>query len=287
MTFLTARSTEQAVSELAARGDELLVLAGGTDVMVQYQRREIRSSAWLQIRRIEELQRIDTATGELLRIGALTSHRVISRDPLVGRCAPALATACATVGGWQTQEAGTIGGNICNASPAADLAPPLLVADATVTLTSSRGSRKMLLSEFILGRRSTARQPDELATALELQPLPDRAGEVYLKLGPRRAMEVALVGLAVRLLFDDAGVVIDARVAVGSVAPMPFRAHEAEKALIGSRLGDAAIEAAGAALSAAASPIDDARAPAAYRRRVLSPLLARAVAQCQNQAMRN
>ncbi|HUW77473.1 MAG TPA: xanthine dehydrogenase family protein subunit M [Candidatus Nanopelagicaceae bacterium] len=288
MTFLTARSTEQAVSELALRGDELLVLAGGTDVMVQYQRREIQHSSWLQIRRIKELQRIDIATGDRLNIGALTSHRVISLDPLVARWAPALATACSTVGGWQTQEAGTIGGNICNASPAADLAPPLLAADATVTLMSSRGSRTMPLSEFILGRRSTARQPDELATALELKPLPDRAGEVYLKLGPRRAMEVALVGLAVRLMFDDDGVVIDARVAVGSVAPAPFRSQEAERALIGSRFNDvAAIEAAAAALTADAAPIDDARAPAVYRRRVLSPLLARAIAQCQNQTIRN
>jgi len=288
MTFINARSTEQAVSELAVRGEELLVLAGGTDVMVQYQRREIRSSAWLNVRRIEELQRIDasTATGKPLRIGAMTSHRAISRDTLVLRYAPALAAACATVGGWQTQEAGTIGGNICNASPAADLPPPLLVADATVTLMSSHGTRTLLLSEFILGRRSTARRSDELVTAVELQPLPDGAGEVYLKVGPRRGMEVALVGLAVRLMFDEDGVVTDARVAVGSVAPAPFRAHEAEQALIGSRGDKSAIDEAGAALSAAASPIDDARAPAAYRRRVLSPLLARAVAQCYTQDTR-
>ncbi|HKY46475.1 MAG TPA: xanthine dehydrogenase family protein subunit M, partial [Acidimicrobiia bacterium] len=266
--FRSCRSEAEALAVLDEFGDDARILAGGTDLMIQYQRGEINPSVFLHIQKIPELGGI-TVNGSIA-IGALTTHRRLVRHDEIRRHLPALAEAAATVGGWQTQEAGTLGGNLCNASPAADTVPPLLMADAVVGLASPKGRRSMPLDQFLLGRRLTARQADELLTGIDLELPPPRTGEVYLKVGPRSAMEVALVGLAARLtLGEDGATVEDARVAVCSVGPRPFRAVEAEAVLTGSRLEGGAVAEAGELLARAASPIDDFRATGAYRRRVL------------------
>ncbi|HSR14380.1 MAG TPA: FAD binding domain-containing protein, partial [Gemmatimonadales bacterium] len=218
-------------------------------------------------------------------LGPLVTHRRLATDPAIRARCPALAEAAATVGGWQTQEVGTIGGNVCNASPAADTAPPLLAAGAVFHLAGSSGRRSVGGEEFFIDRRTTARRPDELLVGIEVPGMPPTTGEVYLKLGRRGAMEVAIVGLAVRITLDPEGTVERARIAVCSVAPRPFRATEAEAVLQGSRLEDDVVASAGAALRGAATPIDDARATAAYRRRVLPGMLARAVAECHRRAI--
>lgn len=276
MDFRSYQTETETLAILAEFGDAARILAGGTDLMIQYQRGEIKPAVLLHIRRIDELQGVKV--NGLVTIGALTTHRQLCTDDLIRRHFPALAEAAATVGGWQTQEAGTVGGNLCNASPAADTAPPLLASDATVHLASSRERRSIALDKFLLGRRRTARQPDELLTSVELVPPPPHTGEAYIKVGPRRAMEVALVGLAVRVtLGDDGATVTDARIAACSVGPRPFRAAEAEAVLIGSRLEAGVVAEAGQLLTQEADPIDDFRATASYRRRVLAPLLGRAV----------
>ena len=279
MDFRSFENETDVLAVLAEFGDDARILAGGTDLMIQYQRGEITPALFIHIRRIGQLRgiRFDGP----VTIGALTTHRQLSTDELIRRHFPALAEAAATVGGWQTQEGGTVGGNLCNASPAADTVPPLLVSDAIVHLGSSRERRTMTLDTFLSERRRTARRPDELLTSIELVTPPAHTGEVYLKVGPRRAMEVALVGLAVRLtLSDDEATVTDARIAVCSVGPRPFRATEAEAALIGSRLEAAVVAEAGHLLTRTAQPIDDVRATASYRSRVLAPLLGRAVEMC-------
>lgn len=286
MDFRSYESESEALAVLAEFGDDARILAGGTDLMIQYQRGEINPALLVHIRRIAQLGGI--VFDGSMKIGALTTHRRLSTDERIRRHFPALAEAAATVGGWQTQQAGTLGGNVCNASPAADTAPPLLVSDAIVHLASSWERRSMALGEFLLERRRTARKPDELLTTVELVPPPANTGEVYLKVGPRRAMEVALVGLAVRLtLADDSATVTDARIAACSVGPRPFRAAEAEAALIGSRLGAAVVAEAGQLLTRSAQPIDDVRATASYRSRVLAGLLGRAVEMCLARASRS
>ena len=286
MDFRSYESESEALALLAEFGDDAQILAGGTDLMIQYQRGEINPSLLVHIGRIDELRgiRFDGS----MSIGALTTHRQLSTDERIRRHFPALAEAAATVGGWQTQQAGTVGGNVCNASPAADTAPPLLVSDAIAHLASSRERRSIALDEFLLERRRTARRPDELLTSVELVPPPSNTGEVYLKVGPRQAMEVALVGLAVRLtLADDSATVTDARIAACSVGPRPFRAAGAEAALIGSRLEAGVVAEAGYLLTRAAQPIDDVRATASYRLRVLAGLLGRAVEMCLTRAARS
>lgn len=282
MEFRAARSMDEALACLADVGDEAQIVAGGTDVMIQHMRHEIDPSVLLHIGRLNGLDGI--AENGALSFGALTTHRDLATDPLVVAALPALADAASTVGGWQTQEVGTLGGNLCNASPAADTVPPLLVADAHAELRSATGTRRLSLDEFLLGRRKTARLPDELLTSITATPLGDRSGEVYVKLGRRSAMEVAVVGLAVRLVFDAAGTVTSARIAACSVAPRPYRATGAERVLAGSRLDDEALAEAGRALVDSAAPIDDARASADYRLRVLPGLLARAVVTCRHRA---
>ena len=203
---------------------------------------------------------------------------------MLGAGHDAVVESAATVGGLQTQAVGTIGGNVCNASPAADTLPALLVHDARLTLRSSTGSRTVALADFLVGRRATTRRPDELLTEITLTTPGERSGDVYLKVGRRSAMEVAIVGLAMRLAFDPDGTVTEARIAVASVGPRPMRSTDAEAALVGGPLGPDPIRAAAEALLRDIAPIDDVRGSAEYRRRVIPGLLDRAAERCSRRA---
>jgi CO/xanthine dehydrogenase FAD-binding subunit len=273
--FRSVRSLDEALGVLEELGDRATVLAGGTDVMVQYQRGELDPGCLVHIERVPGLDELASVDGRLA-LGALVTHHRIATDRGLRERLPALAESCATVGGWQTQAVGTVVGNVCNASPAADTLPPLLVADAAVRLASTSGRRTVPIEEFVVGRRRIAARPGELVSRIDVEPCGEAEGEVYLKVAPRTAMEVAVVGLAVRIALDG-DAVADARIAVCAAGPVPFRARAAEEALAGCSLEPATIRAAGDALAEAAQPIDDGRAAASYRRAVLGPLLGRAV----------
>jgi len=277
--FYRARSVDEALDQLAKFGSEARVLAGGTDLMPQYLHGEIPDGIFVHIESLEQLATI--SPNDRTTVGPLVTHRVIATDSTLEVSHPALTAASRKIGGWQTQTVGTIGGNICNASPAADTAAPLLVSDTHLTLSSCRGQRRVPMTDFFLDRRRTLMEPDELLTAIDLEPLPACTGEVYVKLARRGAMEVAIAGIAVRLGFAENGTVVSARVALSSVAPTPRRVAGAETALLGSNLDAAALDLAGEALRDAASPIDDARASASYRLRTLRGLLERATGRCR------
>lgn len=283
MEFRRVGEVTEALEHLSELGSDASLLAGGTDLMVQYLRGEMEPAALIHIEPLHELRSL-TFNGRT-SVGSLVTHRALATSETISARHPALQEAAGTVGGWQTQAVGTIGGNVCNASPAADTAPPLLVADAHVTLRSSSAERRLPLHEFWLGRRATSRHPDEMLTSLDVEPLGPGEGETYVKLGRRGAMEVAIVGLAVRLGFEE-GQVAAARIAVCSVSPTPMRIEDAEAALVGSDLGSKALEAAAAAIRSAITPIDDARASAAYRTKVVAGLLERAAARCAERAGR-
>ena len=243
MDFLSAESLDEALARLTELGDEAQVLAGGTDVMIQHRLRQIDPSTFLYIGRLDSLRRLD-ANGHVT-IGPMISHKTLGADPVIGSELPALAEAARTVGSWQTQEVGTIGGNVCNASPAADTVPPLLVANAIVELSSQNGNRLLPLDEFLVVRRTNDRAPSERLTAFEADPVPVGAGGSYGRRGRRSAMEVSIVGLAARMTFGPAGEVSSARIAVCSVAPRPYRATEAERILQGDQLDPDRIAEAG------------------------------------------
>jgi aerobic carbon-monoxide dehydrogenase medium subunit len=281
MELSTVDTFDDALEVLSNRGEQCQVLAGGTDVMIQLARGEITPGLLLHVERLTELRAV--RTNGTTDIGALVTHKELATGAL-GAGYRAVAESAATVGGLQTQAVGTIGGNVCNASPAADTLPALLVHDAEVSLRNRAGSRTVPLGEFVVGRRTTTRAPDELLTGITLAVPPARSGDVYLKVGRRSAMEVAIVGLAMRLSFDPAGTVTDARVAVASVGPRPVRSVATEAALVGGT-GDAeSVRAAAKALLADVDPVDDLRGTADYRRRVIPGLLGRAVEICARRA---
>ena len=274
-------SLEQALDVLTELGDEAQILAGGTDVMIQLQRGEIRPSTLVPIEPLSELGTIEV-NGKV-RLGSLVTHESLARDVL-GPGYAAIRESAASVGGWQTQTVGTIGGNICNASPAADTMPSLLVHDAQVNLLSKAGQRSMPLIDFVLGRRQTARRPDELLVSIDLAPASSRSGDTYLKVGRRGAMEIAIVCLSMRLEFAEDGRVSEARVALASVAASPIRVRGAETLLEESLPDDGVAAAAAEAILAEISPIDDLRASARYRRLLVPGLTRRAIVKCAERA---
>ena len=283
-TFVDARGLAEAIATLREHGPRVTILAGGTDLMVQYIRGDVQPEILLHVRRLEELKGI--VCGSRTEIGAVTTHWQIASRAEIRTSNPALAEASALVGSRQTQNVGTLAGNVVNASPASDLLPVLLISDATVTLLSATTTRELPVGDFVVGRRATTRQQDELVIKLSLEPIGARTGETYLKIGRRGAMEVAIVGLAARLTFDEDGAVTRARIAVCSAASKVFRALEAEQRLLGSTLDEETIREAGELVRRTASPINDARATADYRLRLLAPLIRRAVYACREQSAR-
>ena len=277
--FISVASEEEALAQLNACGGELQVLAGGTDLMVQLQQSGQRAQALLHIENIPGLNKI-ACNGET-SIGALCTHRQIVESTFLDNFT-SLRQAAAQVGGWQTQMVGTIGGNICNASPAADTLPPLLIHDARVTLTSqARGSRVVSLEKFLLGRRQTDRRHDELVSGITLSQPPRRSHDLYIKVGRRSATEVAIVGLAARVTpGEDERHVEDVRLAVCSVSPMPKRLYEIERLINGQEISDSLLDEAGDMLLKHIEPIDDVRASKKYRSMVAPRILKQAITCC-------
>jgi len=286
MRFERADSVDSVLQALAADGADVTPLAGGTDVMVQMQRNELHPQRLLHIEPIRDLAQIRSENGHH-EIGALVTHDDLVRN--YAESLPAVAAAAATVGGWQTQSVGTIGGNVVNASPAADLPPVLLAYDARVELASSQGTRQIDLDEFLVDRRQTQRRPDELLTSIRIDANADGTGDAYVKIGRRTAMEVAIVGVGARLRVDD-GVLHDVRLGVAACGPRAFRARGVEDALEGFTLTDGTVPSDALADASArvfedASLIDDVRASANYRRAVLPRAVAAAISQSIGRAI--
>ena len=280
MEFVTAESLDEALDSLSNLGSEVAVVAGGTAVLYQLSTGMRAAKRIVHVERLSDLSCVRRNGG--VRIGALTTMRTLAESPNLPSLCSGLVTAAASCGGWQTQFVATVGGNMCNASPGADLAPPLLVHDAQVTLASAgRGARSMPLAAFFTGHRQTAREPDELMTEIALETPPSRTADVYVKVRRRGAMELPIVGVATRVTLDESGESIaDIRIAACAAGPMPFRADKAEAILKGAAAHDASLGEGGAALVEQASLFSDARASAEYRRAVLPRVLTHAIEQC-------
>lgn len=265
-SYVAPRSVEGAVRVMAA-GD-VTVVCGGTDLTPQTESGARRYAATLMnIRRIEGLSGIAQVEGQI-RIGALTTVAEIRHDPTICQFVPVLAEAAEHFASEQIRNAASLGGNLCNASPAGDMSIPLLVLDAAVELScwadGQIRTREVPLEKFFVGPGRTVKQPTELLTAVVFkQPAPDFVGH-FRKSGPRPALEISTVSIAVGGTFSQ-GIFRDVRVALGAVAPTPLRARGVEAALEGRRLDAERIAAAMAAAGADAKPIDDVRASAWYR----------------------
>lgn len=254
------------------RQGEVTILAGGTDLMPQSKagRLKIRPTL-MNIRRVPELKGI-ALDGDAIRIGALATITEILGNPLVKQHLPVLAEACDHFASDQVRNAGTLGGNISNASPAGDTLIPLIVLDAEVELASkpdgSVTTRRMPIADYFTGPGKTRRAPDELLTGVRI-PLP-RAGHVarFYKFGTRPALDISAISIGIAGVLAD-GVLSNARVAFGAVAPTPLRAARTEQALEGKRLDETTIEAVANTARDEVNPIDDIRATAWYRKELI------------------
>jgi CO/xanthine dehydrogenase FAD-binding subunit len=245
--------------------------AGGTDLMVSFEAGVLAHKKFLSVWHLQELEGVEV-TDEHVTLGALTTYTEVQRHEVLRREFPALCEAARETGGWAIQNRGTIGGNIANASPAADSPPALLAYDAELELVSSHGARWIRYDEFHTGYKQTAMRADELISRVRL---PRPVGDLrsyYRKVGTRRAQAISKVCLAATALVRE-GRAESIRVAVGSVAPTVVRCAQTEGLLRGQKIDEGLIESARAMLSQEIAPIDDIRSTAEYRLRVAANLL--------------
>ncbi|HUA00792.1 MAG TPA: xanthine dehydrogenase family protein subunit M [Candidatus Aquilonibacter sp.] len=268
----TPRDLSAALDRLARAPGAWKPFAGGTDLMVLLEAGKLAHKKFLSLWRLPELRGIEL-TPEHVTLGALTTYTEVRRNGTLAGEFPLLARAAAETGGIATQNRGTLGGNIANASPAADSPPALLVYDAELEIISARGSRRVRYHGFHSGYKKMDLRDDELIRTIRLPRGREGWRQYYRKVGTRRAQAISKVCFAGAARVD-AGRVSDLRIALGSVAPTVVRAAETEKVLRGEKLTPAVLRAAQEVLAHEIGPIDDMRSTARYRRRVAQNLLA-------------
>lgn len=274
--FKSPGTLQEACRLLAMPGSR--PIAGGTDVIPQMRDGRFQAAALVDLSRVGGLDAVKHANGDIT-IGSLATYTMMLNSPLLQAHAPFLSQVCGLVGGVQTQNRGTLGGNIANASPAGDTLPVLLDLDAIVDLVSDAGERSLPLAGFLLDPGQTALRPGEIVQRVRFAPLPPEARSLFLRLGNRRGMLISVVSVALVLEVGDDELVRDCRIALGAVAPTAIRCREAETILLGRRVDARLIDEAAAAAAAACSPIDDVRASAAYRRHGVRVMVRRGLRQ--------
>ncbi|MBV9439965.1 MAG: FAD binding domain-containing protein [Candidatus Eremiobacteraeota bacterium] len=265
-------SVEEALAALAREGERARVVAGGTDVLVELQRGVKPTRTLIDVSALREWKYVRLAGGAV-EIGGLATHNDVLAAPFARSAMLPLAQACIEVGAPQIRARATIAGNLVTASPANDTIAPLVALDAEIVLRSAAGERTLPLIDFYTGFRRTALRADELVRAVRFRALDRSRRGLFLKLGLRRAQAISVIDVAFALTFEPDGAVADARIALGALAPTIVRAPKAEAALVGRALDAAACAAAGAAAIEDASPIDDIRGTADYRRAALAALV--------------
>ncbi len=251
------------------------LLAGGTDLMVQMRSGRADPARIVDLKRIPGLMGIEADAGGFL-IGAATSCARIGEHAGLAAAWPGVVEAARLIGSTQVQGRASLGGNLCNASPAADSVPALIAAGATCLIAGPAGRREIAVEALPLGPGRHCLAPGELVLAIRLPARAAHSGDAYLRLIPRTEMDIAVVGAGVALTIDAQGRVVAARVALGAVAPTALRVDAAAQALLGSTLDEPALARLAAAASAACRPIDDKRGTAEYRIRVAGVLARRA-----------
>lgn len=277
-------SVEEAC-RLLARSQDGIVLAGGTDLLVDLKLGKRRPRDVVSLTRIRELGSIDLED-HTIRIGASVTHNRLIASPAVRDCCPALAEAAATIGTEQIRNTATVGGNLCTASSCMDTAPILIALGAKVELHGSRRKRTVPLSEFFTGHRTTVRKSGEILTYI-LLPLPRKGtGAAYRKFGLRQAANISVASVAAVVRLAD-GRCEDACIVMGAVAPTPKIARKASELVKGQSRSDLSMERVGEAAAAEAEPIDDIRGSAAFRRELTAVLTRRALAAALDRASRD
>ncbi|MBL6958457.1 MAG: xanthine dehydrogenase family protein subunit M [Rhodospirillales bacterium] len=271
--FVAPETAEKAVAILAENSPNAKPLAGGTDMVVDLKHTNAVPKVVVDLNKIEEFRGIEM-TDRGLRIGSLVTHTEIMEHPLVAEHAPAMIDAARTIGAVQTRNLGTLGGNLVTCVPSLDSGPVLVALDAEVTVVGNDGRRQMPLTEFFVGPRKTALNPDELLADIIVPTAMLGRATHFLKFGLRKGQALALVNGASSLRLDG-GKVADARIALGAVAPVVIRAGKAEDLVNGTDADEAVLAEAGDLAAGECKPIDDFRASADYRRDLVRVLTKR------------
>jgi len=281
--YLKPTSLAEAIDLLAQHGEKAKVVAGGTDLMIQWKKRLVSPNYMISLRNVPELNfiRLD---GDL-SIGSATTHRKLELSREVQEKFPVIYDAVSNLGSVQVRNSATIGGNLCNAAPSADTAPPMLVLDAQVCIAASGGERLVPMVEFFRGPGKTSVQPGELAVRFDVpEPLPN-TGMAYWKHTRRKAMDLPILGVAVLLSFEkDLKTCRKAAIGLGVAGPVPMRAFKAEAFLEGKIVDENSLTEAGEIASGEASPRTTIRGSEWYRRDMIRVLVKRTGLICQNRA---
>ena len=270
--YLAPTRLDEALSLLTPQA---VPLAGGTDLFLRMERRQTQPDTVVDLKRIPGMDGVEAVDGGV-RIGAMALMETLDACPLISDPYDALAQSARVVGSIQTRNRATVGGNLANASPAADTATPLMALGATVEVAGAGGTREIPVHELFLGPGRTALREGELLTAVRVPALPARAGSAFQRC-VRTAMDIAVANCAAFVRLDAHGTVVEARIALGAVGSTPLRALAGENRLKGRRFDAAAAGEAAECAAEDARPIDDVRASAGYRREMVRVLTRRAV----------
>jgi carbon-monoxide dehydrogenase medium subunit len=286
MRYEAPETLEGAVALLAGAMGDARVLAGGTDLLVQMRADVIDPELIVDIKRIRETREITEERGGW-RIGAAVTGAELKEHARLRQVWPGVVEAANLIGSTQIQGRATLGGNLCNGSPAADSVPALIAAGARATLAGPQGTRDLPVEDVMLGPRTLALRKGELVVSFLLPPRPPRSSDAYLRFIPRTEMDIAVVGAGVNLTVDAAGTVTAARVSLGAVAARVLLVPEAAQAIIGSRLDRPAQDRLEAVARAACRPIDDKRGTVEFRIEVAGVLTRRAAMIALDRARAN
>lgn len=274
--YLVPKTLDEATMLLSELGAGAKIMAGGTDIIPPMRDKVLKADYLIDIKRIPGLEYITYDEKEGLKIGALTKLYDIQTSKAVKEKNPSVAQAAKYVASTQIRHKGTMVGNICNASPSCDTAPILIAQNATILVHGPEQDRQIPAGEFFKGVKKTYLEPNEIVTGIIIPPLQENEHAAYIKHSVRKAMDLAIVGVAAWLKMDGS-ICVDARITLGAVAITPVRAPSAEKVLIGKELTDEVIAEAGLAAMGDCKPISDVRASAEYRHDMVRVFTKRAI----------
>ena len=268
---------------LAERGGQAKLVAGGTDLLPQMKNGVLRPALVVDLSGVSRVRQIQSNNGRGLCIGAAVTARELEVSAAVRGTYLAIAESAALIGSLQVRNLATVGGNLCNAAPSADMAPPLMALEVEAVIAGPGGERRVPIADFFTGVRTTVLAPDELLVELIVPPPGPHSGGQYQRHTPRRELDIAVVGVASQLTLMD-GRCAKARIALASVAPTPVRALAAERALEGQAVTPETIERAAALAVEAARPISDQRGSAEFRRHLVRVLTRRTLTTARERA---
>jgi carbon-monoxide dehydrogenase medium subunit len=267
------QSLDDCLKILADHGGRAKLLAGGTDLLPQMKNGLLKPALVVDLSGIDRVRRVDNGSGGL-RIGAAVTARALEVHPALGGAYRSIAESAALVGSLQVRNLATVGGNLCNAAPSADMAPPLVALEAQAVIAGAKGERRVPIADFFTGVRKTVLAPNELLVELIVPAPGPNSGGQYLRHTPRRELDIAVVGVASQLTMAN-GRCAKARIALASVAPTPVRATAAERALEGQAVTPELIERAATLAIEAAKPISDQRGSIEFRKHLVRVLTRR------------